>query len=434
MRVVVLVALATMPGVSGGELECDASGWLDVEGMERISSSSESSIVRFDRPRCGDCAKLDELWEMMRAQFPGRVWRVDCAAAPNLCAPVDGDGEGATAPEIRAWTGGGFETYGGERSAEALVQWAGAFLRPPPPTDNFAAAEYDPLGDDDAAATAALEPGRLQPWPGRPLPTRVFFAPAHAAGQVAGRRRPILVYLHGTPHPGGRFDGASEGGALLRRLAGNATFAAAFPFVVIAPCSGCYADGAYAPLPAGGPPAAGDYGWVPRNFARVDAIVAAAVRYLGGDPGRVHLTGQSYGGRGAWAYAAARPYTFAAVAPVCAASGPTAPLVAGLCCGDAACCPHVWAHHGANDVRAQVENTDAWIRALRGQPRRPSTQEVRYSRYDPAPPLDGPWAGHGADSLAYDDDDFWAWLAARECPACAKDGPLAAAAMLPPSP
>ena len=77
-----------------------------------------------------------------------------------------------------------------------------------------------------------------------------------------------------------------------------------------------------------------------------------------------------------------------------------------------------------NDVRADVANTDAWVEALRADPRRPPSQEVRYARYDPAPPLDGPWEGHGADGLAYDDDDFSAWLAARECPACAADGPF----------
>ncbi|KAH8055940.1 hydrolase [Aureococcus anophagefferens] len=371
-------------------------------GMNRIHASGETSIVRFDRPPCAVCAELDPLFEIMRTHFPGRVWRVDCAAAPGLCAPVDGDLRG---PEIRAWTGEAFAAYGGERSAEALVAWAKLVLAPPPKTENFAAADFDPRGDDDAAATLALEPGRLQAWPGRPLPTRVF-VPRTKAG-----KRPILVYLHGTPQPGDRFDdpGGGGGSSLLRakgfvaKLATNATFAANFPFVAIVPCSGCHADGTYAPRPRGGPPAAGSYGWVPDNFARIDAIIAAAARHLGGDPARVLLTGQSYGG----------------------AAGPTAPLVAGLCCGDAACCPHVWAFHGANDVRADVANTDAWVEALRADPRRPPSQEVRYARYDPAPPLDGPWEGHGADGLAYDDDDFWAWLAARECPACAADGPFA---------
>ena len=96
-----LVALDLMPGVSE-TLECDASGWLDAEGMNRMYASGETSIVRFDRPPCAVCAELDPLFEIMRTHFPGRVWRVDCAAAPGLCAPVDGDLRG---PEIRAWTG-----------------------------------------------------------------------------------------------------------------------------------------------------------------------------------------------------------------------------------------------------------------------------------------------------------------------------------------
>ena len=229
-----LVALDLMPGVSE-TLECDASGWLDAEGMNRMFALGETSIVRFDRPPCAVCAELDPLFEIMRTHFPGRVWRVDCAAAPDLCAPVDGDLRG---PEIRAWTGEAFAAYGGERSAEALVAWAKLVLAPPPKTENFAATDFDPRGDDDAAATLALEPGRLQAWPGRPLPTRVF-VPRTKAG-----KRPILVYLHGTPQPGDRFDDPGGEGSIrekgfLSKLATNATFAAKFPFVAIVPCSSC---------------------------------------------------------------------------------------------------------------------------------------------------------------------------------------------------
>ncbi|KAH8069463.1 hypothetical protein JL721_5765 [Aureococcus anophagefferens] len=342
-------------------------------------ASGETSIVRFDRPPCAVCAELDPLFEIMRTHFPGRVWRVDCAAAPDLCAPVDGDLRG---PEIRAWTGEAFAAYGGERSAEALVGVA-ARPRAPPKTENFAAADFDPRGDDDAAATRA------------------------GAGAAAG--------LAGAP--------AAHAG-FVAKLATNATFAAKFPFVAIVRARAATPGDARAARPrrsAG----RGSYGWVPDNFARIDAIIAAAARHLGGDPARVLLTGQSYGGRGVWAYAAARPSTFAAVAPICASSGPTAPLVAGLCCGDAACCPHVWAFHGrttsAPTSRTRTRGSRRSVRT-RGarRPRRSATRATTRRR-----PSTGRGRGHGADGLAYDDDDFWAWLAARECPACAADGPFA---------
>jgi predicted peptidase len=182
-----------------------------------------------------------------------------------------------------------------------------------------------------------------------------------------------------------------------------------------------------------GPPLHGDFGWTPRNFARIDQVVASAVRLLGGDQHRVLLTGVSYGGRGVWAYGAARPSMFAALVPLCASIGPDPDSVSALCCdgesdggrgrggGGAtteSCCAPVWAFHGANDVRADVRNTDAYIEALRAQPNRPSSSVVRYSRVERAPPLSGAWEGHGVGRLAWRDESLWEWLLERDCGGC----------------
>ena len=46
-------------------------------------------------------------------------------------------------------------------------------------------------------------------------------------------------------------------------------------------------------------------------------LMNSTLRYTGGDPSRVYLTGQSMGGNGAWVYAAQQHKLFAAVAVVC---------------------------------------------------------------------------------------------------------------------
>ena len=147
---------------------------------------------------------------------------------------------------------------------------------------------------------------------------------------------------------------------------------------------------------------------------------------------------------------------FAALVPVCASSGPTPEAIAALSCtaemsreaahGGAAratrspkprskpCHPaSVWAVHGANDVRADVRNTDMFVHYLRNERQSAAAQDsagggavypegegpgVQYTRYEKSPPLGGDWEGHGSDSLIFVDADFWTWAAAQECAGC----------------
>ena len=114
---------------------------------------------------------------------------------------------------------------------------------------------------------------------------------------------------------------------------------------------------------------------------------------------------------------------FAALVPLCMALNLGHPSWAdALCCpasvGSEGCCPPVWAYHGANDVRASVAHSDDWVAALRAQLQRPASQEVRYSRFDAAPPLSGVWEGHDVGAIAYHDEALWSWLMAQECPTC----------------
>ena len=99
----------------------------------------------------------------------------------------------------------------------------------------------------------------------------------------------------------------------------------------------------------GGRPQFGQVGFTPRNLRRVDRVVAAALAAFGGDPERISLTSTSYGGRGLYWYAAARPEYLAALVPMAASCSPNHLLAEGVCCasGEARCCPPLWHVVGA---------------------------------------------------------------------------------------
>lgn len=75
------------------------------------------------------------------------------------------------------------------------------------------------------------------------------------------------------------------------------------------------------------------------------------------NPNRVYLTGISMGGYGTWRWAAAQPYRFAAIAPICGGGNPTE-----------ACnlkdIP-VWAFHGARDFIVPISASQEMVEALK---------------------------------------------------------------------
>ncbi|QOI99862.1 MAG: prolyl oligopeptidase family serine peptidase [Phycisphaeraceae bacterium] len=127
----------------------------------------------------------------------------------------------------------------------------------------------------------------------------------------------------------------------------------------------------------------------------LDALIERSVRTLPIDPERLYLTGLSQGGHGVWHYAAHRPGTFAAIAPVCGfqdwptTPGPrpspassTAARLASAITG-----LPVWAFHGEADTVVTPEHTRAMIAALReagGSPRATFFPGVGHNAWDPA--------------------------------------------------
>lgn len=262
-------------------------------------------------------------------------------------------------------------------------------------------------------ASKHIAAGKLVPWDYSPMriPSQIFL-PAVAPGRAHARQSgaghvlyPILVFLHGAGD--GPFHVMNRQ-SLPSLLLNNESFAATFPFVAIFPCSTC-----------GGPPG----GWLSTNFEKVDMLIDLVVRWHHGDPERVILTGQSMGGGGLWKYAAARPGKFAALVPVCAALSPSPSLAKAACCTDGACCPSTWVFHGANDGSVPVSLSDKWVDALRS-----INREVRYTRYEWAPPPPmvefQMMTGHASYELAYRDEQLYEWmLRQRRCTSCAATMP-----------
>ena len=77
-------------------------------------------------------------------------------------------------------------------------------------------------------------------------------------------------------------------------LLGNASFAAAFPFIVLMPQ--CPAECLEMNR------------WIPEVLADVDTVLDKIRSAYHGDPKRTVLTGQSMGGHGIWLYAMSRPH------------------------------------------------------------------------------------------------------------------------------
>ena len=111
-----LLQAATAAGASG------VRSW-DEQSLTAIANSGRRAVIKIDPVGCEDCVKLDEFWDMAGSQLPPwTVWRLSCSAKAALCAALVGTGL-PPEPHIRAWTGGGWEEYAGNKDLESLGNW-----------------------------------------------------------------------------------------------------------------------------------------------------------------------------------------------------------------------------------------------------------------------------------------------------------------------
>jgi predicted peptidase len=118
------------------------------------------------------------------------------------------------------------------------------------------------------------------------------------------KKHPMLVFFHGVGECGTDLAGVYALGpmTLLKQDGGNPTFAATFPFIVLAP-----------QCPPRGQTWDTDY-----MIKAVAQLIDQTIKKSRTDPDRVYATGLSMGGLGSWCAAEQSPDLFAAIAPLSA--------------------------------------------------------------------------------------------------------------------
>lgn len=136
-------------------------------------------------------------------------------------------------------------------------------------------------------------------------------------------RWPLIVFLHGAGERGTNVQLVAVHGP--PKLVGQNPD---FPFVVLSP-----------QCPEGST-------W---SLETLNALLDNVLAHHAIDPKRVYLTGLSMGGFGSWAWAAANPGRFAAVAPICGGGEPLPVRLASGTRRETLKRLPIWAFHGAKD-------------------------------------------------------------------------------------
>ncbi len=177
---------------------------------------------------------------------------------------------------------------------------------------------------------------------------------------------PLLVFLHGAGERGSDLEQVKLHGPpkLIER-------GESLPFIVVSPQ--CPAEGWW-------------------DVQTLDAWLDHIEESYRVDKERIYLTGLSMGGFGTWAWTAARPDRFAAIAPICGGGEPVLFRFVKEC-------PPAWVFHGAQDNVVPLERSEVMVEALKS---RENGNEVKFTVY--------PEAGHDSWTESYDNPELYSWL------------------------
>lgn len=191
-----------------------------------------------------------------------------------------------------------------------------------------------------------------------------------AAKADAGRKWPLILFLHGSGERGGDVNRVRAHG-LPKQIETQPDF----PFIVVSPQC----------------PANTHWGY---HFDALIALLDDITASYPVDDERVYLTGLSMGGAGAWNLAAFYPERFAALAPVCGSNAWIVGDPAQVC---ALKDTPTWAFHGALDTVVPLLASAVLVSALRE-----CGGDVRFTVYEDV--------GHNSWDRAYATPELYDWL------------------------
>lgn len=182
-------------------------------------------------------------------------------------------------------------------------------------------------------------------------------------GKDAGKKWPVLLFLHGSGESGADIEKVKAHGPPKLIAAGKE-----FPFIVVSPQS-----------PGGG--------W---NVEVLNNLLDEIIKTHTVDENRIYLTGLSMGGYGTWAWAQDSPKRFAAIAPICGGGMPRrAYAIRNV---------PIWVFHGAKDPTVPIKEAEDMVAALKNA----GANDVKFTVY--------PEAGHDSWTATYDNPELYEWF------------------------
>lgn len=181
--------------------------------------------------------------------------------------------------------------------------------------------------------------------------------------KVAGKKWPLIVFLHGSGERGDDIEKV--------KLHGPPKMVETqkdFPFIVVSP------------------QAAANTNW---NSTSLNVLLDEVIARLPVDVDRIYLTGLSRGGHGTWNMAADHPERFAAIAPVCGVGD-----VKRAC--NLRNIP-VWAFHGDKDTVVSLKDDADMVEAVNA-----CGGDVKFTVY--------PDVGHDSWTQTYENPALYAWF------------------------
>jgi predicted peptidase len=193
-----------------------------------------------------------------------------------------------------------------------------------------------------------------------------------------GKTYPLVVFLHGAGERG--TDNALQLKYLPEHM-GSDAIRKKFPCFLLAPQ--CRTGEQWVDVPWGNKESSPMAKEPTHQLNTVIAMLEMTLEANPIDEKRIYLTGLSMGGYGSWELAARRPYTFAALAPICGGGDEGTALKLKRV--------PTWAFHGDKDGAVPVGRSRSMVKALRDA----GNEHVKFSEL--------PEVGHNSWSTAYAD-------------------------------